>query len=58
MTLFKTVDSIDGWNYVFDVGNFLADAAIAAFAIKSGYMDKKFYETIIAEEDEHKKENA
>ena len=38
------MDPIDGWNYVFYVGNFLADAAIAAFAIKSGYIDKKITE--------------
>lgn len=35
------MNTITGWNFVFYIGNLLADTAIAAFAIKSGYLDKK-----------------
>jgi len=36
------MEPITGLNLVFYVGNFLADLAIALFAIKSGYIEKKY----------------
>ncbi|HPE63504.1 MAG TPA: hypothetical protein PLQ49_05290 [Methanothrix sp.] len=35
------MEPITGWNLVFYFGNFMADLAIALFAIKSGYLDSK-----------------
>jgi len=45
MTLEAMTDTITGWNFVFYTGNFFADTAIAAFAIKSGYLEKKIANT-------------